>query len=65
MVAQQKEHQIRKQYRETVKTQQIQYKALKTHMLQITPKDEQKAVITKLREEKHRKLALVGDQVRI
>lgn len=60
---QQKELQIRKQFRETCKTQQIQYKALKAQVLQTTPKDEQKAVIKKLKEEQHRKLTLLGDQV--
>lgn len=60
---QQKELQIRKQFRETSKTQTRQYKALKTQILQNTPKEEQKAVIKKLKEEQHRKLALLGDQV--
>lgn len=60
---QQKELQIRKQFRETCKTQTRQYKALKAHILQNTPKDEQKAVIKKLKEEQHRKLTLLGDQV--
>jgi hypothetical protein len=31
--------------------------------LQTTPKDEQKTVIKKLKEEQQRKLALLGDQV--
>lgn len=62
--SQQKELQIRKQFRETCKTQTRQYKALKTQILQTTPKEEQKAVIKKLKEEQHRKLALLGDQVR-
>ncbi|XP_026473171.1 serine/threonine-protein kinase Tao isoform X2 [Ctenocephalides felis] len=58
----QKEMQIRKQYRETCKTQTRQYKALKAHILQSTPKDDQKAVIKKLKEEQRRKLALLGEQ---
>ncbi|XP_070507703.1 serine/threonine-protein kinase Tao [Chironomus tepperi] len=58
----QKELQIRKQFRETCKTQTRQYKALKAQILQTTPKDEQKAVIKKLKEEQQRKLALLGDQ---
>lgn len=61
---QQKELQIRKQFRETCKTQTRQYKALKAQILQTTPKDEQKAVIKKLKEEQQRKLTLLGDQVR-
>jgi thousand and one amino acid protein kinase len=63
IIYQQKELQIRKQFRETCKTQTRQYKALKAQILQTTPKDEQKAVIKKLKEEQHRKLTLLGDQV--
>lgn len=62
---QQKELQIRKQFRETCKTQTRQYKALKAQILQTTPKEEQKAVIKKLKEEQHRKLTLLGDQVSV
>ncbi|XP_063696717.1 serine/threonine-protein kinase Tao [Culicoides brevitarsis] len=58
----QKELLIRKQFRETCKTQTRQYKALKAQILQTTPKEEQKAVIKKLKEEQHRKLTLLGDQ---
>lgn len=58
----QKELQIRKQFRETSKTQTKQYKALKAQILANTPKEEQKAVIKQLKEEKHRKLTLLGDQ---
>ncbi|KAL0266580.1 UNVERIFIED_CONTAM: hypothetical protein PYX00_009082 [Menopon gallinae] len=58
----QKEMQIRKQFRETCKIQTRQYKALKSQILQTTAKDEQKAVIKKLKEEQRRKLALLGDQ---
>ncbi|KAL5016280.1 hypothetical protein ScPMuIL_005869 [Solemya velum] len=58
----QKELQIRKQFHEAVKTQQKQYKALKEHILQNTPKPEQKAVVKKLKEEQMRKLALLGEQ---
>ncbi|CAG5128414.1 unnamed protein product [Candidula unifasciata] len=57
-----KEIQIRKQFNEAVKTQQRQYKALKDHILQNTPKNEQKAVVKKLKEEQMRKLAALGDQ---
>lgn len=58
----QKEMQIRKQFRETCKIQTRQYKALKSHILQNTPKDEQKNVIKKLKDEQRRKLALLGEQ---
>jgi thousand and one amino acid protein kinase len=58
----QKEMMVRKQFRETCKVQTKQYKALKSQILANTPKDEQKAVIKKLKEEQRRKLALLGDQ---
>lgn len=61
-ILQQKEMQIRKQFRETCKIQTRQYKALKAQILQTTPKEEQKTVIKKLKEEQRRKLALLGDQ---
>jgi len=58
----QKETQIRKQFRETCKTQTRQYKVLKNQVLSTTSKEEQKGVIKKLKEEQRRKLALLGDQ---
>ncbi|KAL3856144.1 hypothetical protein ACJMK2_010932 [Sinanodonta woodiana] len=58
----QKELQIRRQFHEAVKTQQRQYKALKEHILQNTPKNEQKSVVKKLKEEQMRKLAILGEQ---
>ncbi|KAG8236935.1 hypothetical protein J437_LFUL014980, partial [Ladona fulva] len=58
----QKEMQIRKQFRETCKIQTRQYKALKAQILQTTPKEDQKTVIKKLKDEQRRKLALLGDQ---
>lgn len=54
--------QIRKQFRETCKIQTRQYKALKAQILSSTCKEDQKAVIKKLKEEQRRKLALLGDQ---
>lgn len=59
---QQKEMLVRKQFRETCKVQTKQYKALKAQVLGITPKEQQKAVIKKMKEEQRRKLALLGDQ---
>lgn len=59
---QQKELSIRKQFHEAVQTQRRQYKALKDHILQVTPKSEQKAVVKKLKEEQVRKLNLLGEQ---
>ena len=58
----QKEIQIRKQFRETVKIQTRQYKALKAQVLASTPRDQQKTVIKKLKEDQRRKLALLGEQ---
>ncbi|XP_030021998.1 serine/threonine-protein kinase Tao isoform X2 [Manduca sexta] len=58
----QKEMQIRKQFRETCKIQTRQYKALKAHILQNTPKEQQKEVIKTLKDEKRRKLVLLGEQ---
>lgn len=58
----QKELQIRRQFHEAVKTQQKQYKALKEHVVSNTPKNEQKAVVKKLKEEQMRKLAILGEQ---
>lgn len=53
---------VRKQFRETCKVQTKQYKALKAQILLNTPKEQQKTVIKKLKEEQRRKLALLGDQ---
>lgn len=53
---------VRKQFRETCKVQTKQYKALKAQILASTPKEDQKSVIKKLKEEQRRKLALLGDQ---
>ena len=61
-ISQQKELQIRRQFHEAVKTQQRQYKALKEHIVSSTPKNEQKAVVKKLKEEQMRKLAILGEQ---
>ncbi|GAB6030346.1 hypothetical protein CHUAL_006011 [Chamberlinius hualienensis] len=58
----QKELQIRKQFRDTCKIQERQYKALKTQILATTPKEEQKTVIKKLKDEQIRKLAHLGEQ---
>lgn len=57
-----KELQIRKQFRETCKIQTRQYKAWKSQVLACTPRDDQKAVIKKLKEEQIRKLAILGEQ---
>lgn len=58
----QKEVLIRKQFHEAVQTQRRQYRALKDHIVQNTPKNEQKAVAKKLKEEQVRKLNILGEQ---
>uniref|UniRef100_T1J5D9 Large ribosomal subunit protein P2 n=1 Tax=Strigamia maritima TaxID=126957 RepID=T1J5D9_STRMM len=58
----QKELQIRKQFRDTCKIQTRQYKALKNQILQSTPKEDQKSVNKRLKEEQMRKLAILGEQ---
>ncbi|KAG1657880.1 Serine/threonine-protein kinase TAO1 [Nymphon striatum] len=58
----QKEVQIRKQFRDACKTQTRQYKELRNQILAGTPKDEQKMVIKKMKEEQRRKLAILGEQ---
>lgn len=57
-----KELQIRKQFRETCKIQERQYKAWKSQVLASTPREGQKAVMKRLKEEQVRKLALLGEQ---
>ncbi|XP_017487245.1 PREDICTED: serine/threonine-protein kinase Tao-like, partial [Rhagoletis zephyria] len=57
-----KEVQIRKQFRETCKTQTLQYKAWKEQILSSTPKEEQKMVIKRLKDEQVRKLQMLGEQ---
>ena len=59
---QQKELQIRRQFRETCKIQTKQYKALKAQVLASTPKEQQKSVIKAMKEEQRRKLAALGEQ---
>ena len=59
---QQKELQIRRQFHDTVKIQQKQYKALKEQVLATLPKVQQKATIKKLKEEQMRKMAMLGQQ---
>ena len=59
---QQKELLIRKQFLEACKVQTRQYKALKAQILETTPKDKQKETIKRLKEEEHRKLAILGEQ---
>ncbi|CAB1459135.1 unnamed protein product [Pleuronectes platessa] len=57
-----KELQIKKQFQDTCKIQTRQYKALRNHLLENTPKSEHKAVLKRLKQEQHRKLAILAEQ---
>uniref|UniRef100_A0A8C5FPR4 non-specific serine/threonine protein kinase n=1 Tax=Gadus morhua TaxID=8049 RepID=A0A8C5FPR4_GADMO len=57
-----KELQIKKQFQDTCKIQTRQYKALRNHLLESTPKAEHKAVLKRLKQEQHRKLAILAEQ---
>ncbi|KAM6933850.1 serine/threonine-protein kinase TAO1 isoform 1-T1 [Xenentodon cancila] len=57
-----KELQIKKQFQDTCKIQTRQYKALRNHLLETTPKSEHKAVLKRLKLEQHRKLAILAEQ---
>ncbi|XP_072557647.1 serine/threonine-protein kinase TAO1 isoform X3 [Paramormyrops kingsleyae] len=57
-----KELQIKKQFQDTCKIQTRQYKALRNHLLDNTPKSEHKAVLKRLKEEQTRKLAILAEQ---
>ncbi|KAM4797150.1 serine/threonine-protein kinase TAO1 isoform 2-T2 [Rhinophrynus dorsalis] len=57
-----KELQIKKQFQDTCKIQTRQYKALRNHLLETTPKNDHKAVLKRLKEEQTRKLAILAEQ---
>lgn len=48
---------IKKQYRNAIKTQTLQYKALQKQILEKAPKEKHKELTKQLREEKMRKMA--------
>ncbi|XP_070572866.1 serine/threonine-protein kinase TAO1-like isoform X2 [Ptychodera flava] len=58
----QKESSIKKQFHEACKIQTRQFKALKEQELKRTPKEQQKTVIKKLKEEQMRKMTMLGEQ---
>ncbi|XP_077995180.1 serine/threonine-protein kinase TAO1-like [Glandiceps talaboti] len=58
----QKEASIKKQYNDTCKIQQKQYKALREQEMRRTPKEQQKSVSARLKEEKERKMLILGEQ---
>ncbi|XP_067306706.1 serine/threonine-protein kinase TAO1 [Pseudorasbora parva] len=57
-----KELQIKKQFQDTCKIQTRQYKALRNHLLENTPKPEHKTMLKRLKEEQTRKLAILAEQ---
>ncbi|CCD63181.2 Serine/threonine-protein kinase SULU [Caenorhabditis elegans] len=56
------EAQIRKQYRQVVKTQTRQFKLYLTQMVQVVPKDEQKELTSRLKQDQMQKVALLASQ---
>ncbi|KAK8381976.1 hypothetical protein O3P69_015170 [Scylla paramamosain] len=58
----QKEIEIRRQFRETINIQRQQYKEYKTQILAKTPKEDQRAIIKRLKDDQRRKLAMLGEQ---
>ncbi|XP_073097788.1 serine/threonine-protein kinase TAO1-like [Manis javanica] len=57
-----KKLQIKKQFQDTCKIQTRQYKALRNHLRETTPKSERKAVLKWLKREHTRKLAILAEQ---
>ncbi|RXN10357.1 serine threonine- kinase TAO3-like protein [Labeo rohita] len=56
------EMQIKKQFQDTCKVQNKQYKALRNHQLEVSPKGDHKAILKSLKEEQTRKLAQLAEQ---
>lgn len=54
--------QIKKQFQDTCKVQNKQYKALKNHQLEVCPKGDHKTILKGLKEEQTRKLAVLAEQ---
>lgn len=54
--------QIKKQFQDTCKVQNKQYKALKNHQLEVSPKGDHKTLLRSLKEEQTRKLAVLAEQ---
>lgn len=57
-----KELQIKRQFQDTCKIQTRQYKALRNHLLETTPKSEHKSILKRLKDEQTRKLAILAEQ---
>ncbi|KAJ6653385.1 hypothetical protein lerEdw1_009286 [Lerista edwardsae] len=62
LARQSKELQIKKQFQDTCKIQTRQYKALRNHLLETTPKSEHKGILKRLKDEQTRKLAILAEQ---
>uniref|UniRef100_A0A1A7Y582 non-specific serine/threonine protein kinase n=2 Tax=Iconisemion striatum TaxID=60296 RepID=A0A1A7Y582_9TELE len=56
------EMQIKKQFQDTCKVQNKQYKALRNHQLEVSPKGDHKTILKNLKEEQTRKLAILAEQ---
>uniref|UniRef100_A0A3Q2ZVG9 Serine/threonine-protein kinase TAO3 n=1 Tax=Kryptolebias marmoratus TaxID=37003 RepID=A0A3Q2ZVG9_KRYMA len=56
------ELQIKKQFQDTCKVQTKQYKALRHHQMEVTPKAEHKTVLKALKDEQTRKMAILAEQ---
>ncbi|CAL8276752.1 unnamed protein product [Merluccius merluccius] len=56
------EMQIKKQFQDTCKVQNKQYKALRNHQLEVSPKGDHRGLLKSLKEEQTRKLALLAEQ---
>lgn len=54
--------QIKKQFQDTCKVQNKQYKALRNHQLEVSPKGDHKTLLKGLKEEQTRKLAILAEQ---
>ncbi len=54
--------QIKKQFQDTCKVQNKQYKALRNHQLEVSPKGDHKGILKSLKEEQTRKLAVLAEQ---
>ncbi|XP_054590414.2 serine/threonine-protein kinase TAO2 [Nothobranchius furzeri] len=57
-----KELLIKRQFQETCKIQTRQYKALRNHLLENTPKSDHKTVLKRIKDEQTRKLAILAEQ---
>ncbi|XP_061782706.1 serine/threonine-protein kinase TAO3 [Nerophis lumbriciformis] len=56
------EMQIKKQFQDTCKVQNKQYKALRNHQLEVSPKGDHRSILKGLKEEQTRKLAVLAEQ---